>query len=579
MANGELAKIFYEMALFLDMQRVPFKPRAFEKASFALESLDEDARELYAKGGLEALESIPDVGKGIAERIEEYIKTGRIREYEQMRKKVPVDLSALKAVPGLGPKTILLLWKKLKIRNLQELENAARRGRIQAISHLGAKTEENILKGLSFLSDSGSVRFPIGFVYELVRRIEKRLGSVPSVQKAVAVGSFRRMKETVGDADFLAVSSRPKDVMNYFTSMPEVVRVYAKGPTKSMVRLSNGLDCDLRVVPRESFGAALNYFTGSKAHNVALREIAIKKGLKLNEYGLFRGQKRIAGKSEEELYRALGLRYIEPELREHGGEIEAARSGALPARLVGYDDLKGDLQVQTDWTDGAHSIETMAEAARARGLEYIAITDHTRSLAMTGGSDERKLERQMKAIARANKTFRGKFRILSGAEVNILRNGSLDIADRTLAKLDFVGAAVHSHFGLSRKEMTERVIRAMEHPHVDAIFHPTGRKIQKRAPYELDMEAVVKAAKRTGTILEIDASPDRLDLKDEYVRMCVRAGVSMIIDSDAHSVHGFGFLPFGIGQARRGWAEKRDILNTKSAEEFLRSLKGKGRKT
>lgn len=575
MVNQELSKILYEMALLLEMDDVQFKPRAYEKASLAISSLDEDVREIHRKGGRKALEEIPDVGRGIAERIEEYLKTRRIKDYERLKKKMPVDLEGLKHIEGLGPKKIKLLWQKLKIRTIADLEKAARAGKIRGIPTLGQKTEENILKGIEFVKKSGG-RFLLGEIYGLVKEVEARLAKLPGVERAVAGGSIRRMKETIGDADFLVISSRPKPVMEFFVSMPEVVHVYATGETKSMVRLTSGLDCDLRVVPKESFGAALNYFTGSKDHNVALRKIAILKGLKLNEYGLFKGKKQVAGRTEEDLYKALGLSYIEPELRENAGEIEASRAGKLPENLIGYGDLKGDLQTQTDWTDGANSIEEMAEAAKKAGLSYICITDHTRSLAMTGGADEKKLEKQMSEIDNINSRLEirdSRFKILKGAEVNIMADGSLDIADKTLAKLDCVGAAVHSSFKMSRAEMTKRITRTMENPHVDILFHPTGRIINKRPPYEIDIDGIITAAQRTGTILEIDASPERLDLKDEYIRKCAEAGVKMVIDSDAHSIHGFQFLKFGVAQARRGWAERSDILNTLPLKEFLKSLK------
>ena len=571
MANQELSKILYEMALLLDMEGVPFKPRAFDKASLSIGALDGDVGDIYKRGGLKALEEIPDVGRGIAERIEEYLKTHHVKDYERLKRKVPVDLEGLRRIEGLGPKKIKLLWQKLKVKTVADLERAARAGKIRKIASLGERTEENILKGIEFVKKAGG-RFLLGDIYDRGKDIEARLEKLPGVEKAVAAGSLRRMKETVGDADFLVVSSRPKPVMDYFVSMPEVVHVYAQGATKSLVRLKNGLDCDIRVVPKESYGAALNYFTGSKDHNVELRKIAIKMGLKLSEYGLFRGKKQVAGRTEEDLYDALGLDYIEPEMRENAGEIEAARTGKLPKELIGHKDLKGDLQTQTNWTDGANSIEEMALAARKAGLDYICITDHTRSLAMTGGADEKKLERQGREIDRLNKKLSG-ITLLKGAEVNIMADGGLDIADTTLAKLDCVGVAVHSHFKMSKAEMTRRIIRSMENPHADILFHPTGRIINRRPAYEVDMDAIIKAAHDTGTILEIDASPERLDLKDEHIRKCVAAGVKMVIDSDAHSVHGFQFLKYGVAQARRGWAEAGDILNTKPLPEFLAALK------
>lgn len=571
MVNAEISKILSEMAILLDMEEVAFKPRAFEKASLSVGLLEEDVAGMYKKGGLKALMNIPDVGRGIAERIEEYVKTHHVKDYEALKKKVPVDLEGLKQIEGLGPKKIKLLWKKLKIRTIKDLEKAARSGKIRTIPTLGAKTEENILKGIEFVKQGGG-RFLLGDIYSTVQELQGRLSRLKGVEEAIVAGSIRRMRETIGDADFLVVSRRTKPIMDYFVSMPDVTHVYARGVTKSMVRLANGLECDLRVVPREAFGAALNYFTGSKSHNVALREIAIKKGLKLNEYGLFRGKRQIAGRTEEDLYKALGMSYIQPELRENSGEIEAAIHGKLPKHLIGYDDLRGDLQVQTNWTDGANSIEEMALEAKRRGLSYIAITDHTRSLAMTGGADEKKLEKQMFAIDRLNRKLNG-ITLLKGAEVNILADGSLDIKDVTLSKLDSVGAAVHSHFRMTKREMTRRILRAMENPHVDILFHPTGRILNRRAAYEVDMDAIIQAAKKTGTILEIDASPERLDMRDEYIRRCVASGVLMVIDSDAHSTSGYAALKFGIAQARRGWAETRNILNTKPLKEFLAALK------
>ena len=571
MQNSELAQIFREIALYLEMQGVQFKPRAYEKVAYALEALEEPAAEIYQRGGLKALREIPGVGQAIGEKIEEVILTGRLKYYEELKREVPVDVRGLTAIEGVGPKSVKLLYEKLKVKNVGDLEQAARAGKIRGLPHFGEKMEQKILKGIEFLKQ-GSGRFTLGSVLPLILEIEQRLRELPEVSEVVVAGSTRRRKETIGDADILAISRKPEKVMECFVSMLEVLHVQAKGATKSMVKLKNGMDVDLRVVEQESFGAALNYFTGSKDHNVALRRIAQEKGLKLNEYGLFRGEKRIAGKTEEEVYKALGLAYIPPELRENQGEIEAAKKGELPD-LVGYGDLRGDLQTQTTWTDGSNSIEEMAAEAKRLGLEYIAITDHTKSLAMTGGSDEKKLLKQMAAIDKINRSLKG-IKVLTGAEVNINKDGSLDIEDEVLAKLDVVGVAVHSHFNLPRREMTERITKAMRNPNADILFHPTGRIIQKREPYDVDMDAIIKTAKETGTILEVDAYPDRLDLKDEHVRKAVNAGVKLVIDSDAHSTNHIRFLDFGIAQARRGWAEKKDVINTKPLKEFLKCLKG-----
>ncbi len=570
MKNNEIAKIFQAIAAYLDMEGVPFKPRAYEKAALALESMSEDVADIYKREGVKGLKGIPGIGESIAQKIAEYLETGKIEYFEELKKKIPVDVAELTAIEGVGPKMAKALYEQLGIRTIDELEQAALQGKIRKLPGFGLKKEQRVLKGISFYKQS-SGRFVLGFVVPLVEKIEAGLRRLEEVEELAVAGSNRRWKETVGDLDILVVSSNPERVMAEFTSLPEVIYVYAKGPTKSSVKLANRMDVDLRVVPRESFGAALLYFTGSKEHNIQLRNIAIKKGLKLNEYGVFKGEKRIAGETEEEVYAALGLPYIEPELREGAGEIEAAMEGRLP-KLISYGSLKGDLQVQTNWTDGAQSIAEMAEAARKAGLSYIVITDHTRSLAMTGGLDEEKLLRQMKEIDALNRKLRG-FRILKGAEVNILQDGRLDIADQVLEKLDMVGAAVHSHFGMPRSEMTRRIIRAMQNPHVDVLFHPTGRIIQRREPYDVDIDAVIRAAKETGTILEIDAYPERLDMKDEHIRKAVEAGVKMVIDSDAHQASHFGYLKLGIAQARRGWATASDVLNTKPLEQFLAALK------
>ena len=572
--NQEIARILYEIGEYLDMQGVAFKPRAYEKAAETIESLQEETTDIYKRGGLKAVEDIPGVGVSIAEKIEELIKTGRLKYYDGLKKKTPVDLSELTAVEGLGPRKIKLLYQKLGVKNLKDLERVAKTGKISKLEGFGVKSEENILKGIEFVKKSGG-RFILGFVMPEIRMIENRLRALRGIKRAEAAGSVRRRKETIGDADILVISDSPKSVMDYFVSMPEVVRVFAHGETKSAVKLKNGMDVDVRVLPEESYGAALNYFTGSKDHNIALRQLAVKKRYKLSEYGLFDGKKQIAGRTEEEIYRALGLDYIEPEMREMTGELEAAQKHTLP-KLIGYKDLKGDLQVQTKWTDGSNSIEEMAEAAMAKGLEYVAITDHTKRLAMTGGLDDKRIQKQWEEIDGLNDKWQmanRKFRVLKSTECDILKDGSLDLSDEILAKLDVVGVSVHSNFNLSKREQTERVKRAMKNPNVDIIFHPTGRLIQRRESYEVDMGELIKTAKETGTVMEIDAFPDRLDLKDQHIRMCVDLGVKMTIDSDAHAVNHFDVLEFGVAQARRGWAKREDIINAWPLEKMLGFLK------
>lgn len=401
------------------------------------------------------------------------------------------------------------------------------------------KTEQNILKGIEFAKKSRG-RYILGFTLPLIRSIEERLKALKEAKEVVAAGSVRRMKETIGDADFLVLSSKPEEVTNYFVTMPEVSDIIEKGSTKSTVKLKTGLNADIRILPEQSFGAALQYFTGNKDHNVALRKIAQKKKWKLNEYGIFKEEKQIAGTTEEEVYEKLGLQWIPPELRENRGEIEAAKEHKLP-KLIDYRDLRGDLQVHSNWTDGANSIKEMAEHAKENGLEYIVISDHSKYLAMTGGLDEKKLLKQGKEIDTLNKQLEG-IRILKGVELNILKDGSLDITDEALKKLDVVGAAVHSHFDMSREEMTKRILKAIENPNVDILFHPTTRQIQKRGQVQFDIDRIIEEAKENGTILDIDSYPDRLDLKDEHIRKAVEVGAKLGISSDAHSTAHLHYL-------------------------------------
>jgi DNA polymerase (family 10) len=567
MKNSEIAKLLRMMAIYLEMKGVQFKPQAYEKAAYSIEALDEDIVNFIQNKGKEGLRELPGVGESIAEKIIEYLQTGKIQELEELKKEVPVDVETLTSIEGVGPKIVYKLYKALKIKTIDDLEKACLEHKIRKLPGFGEKSEEKILRGIQFYKQ-GSGRFVLGLVIPLVEELIDYLKEAKEIKEVIPAGSYRRKKETIGDIDILATSDKPEKVMSHFIKFPEVSHIYAQGPTKTMVRLSNGLDVDLRVVPDKSFGAALAYFTGSKEHNIQMRELAIKKGWKLNEYGLFdKNENLIAGKTEEEVYKKLGLQWIPPEIRENHGEIELALKNALP-RLIEYNSLKGDLQVQTNWTDGQNSIEDMAKAAIKLGLQYICITDHTKSLAMTGGLDEKKLMNQSVEIDRLNKKYKGKIKILKGAEVNILKDGTLDIDDETLSKLDFVGISVHSHFNLPKSVQTERIKKALSNKFVHCLFHPTGRVINKRPAYEVDIDEIIDFAKKHNKILEIDAYPDRLDLKDEHIRKCVEKGVKMVIDSDAHSILHFNFLNLGISQARRGWAGPKDILNTLSWEEI-----------
>jgi DNA polymerase (family 10) len=499
---------------------------------------------------------------------------GDFREYKTCRNKMPEETLKLISIQDLGPRKVKMLHDELKVETVKDLERAARAGNVSGLSGFGAKSEEKILKGIAMLKKAGERRI-LADILPLTEEIERKLKAVPGVKRVVTAGSVRRRKETVGDLDMVVTTSQPKKAMDAFAKFDEVKEVLERGRRNLTALLKNRMTCDLLVVPNDVFGATLQHFTGSKDHNVIVRRMAAEKGLKLNEYGLWRGKRKLAARTEKDVYRALGLPYIEPELRTASGEVETALKGKLPD-LIPYGSVRGDLQTQTDWADGAASIEDMARAAMGFGLEYIAITDHTKTLVMAGGLDERKLTKQAKEIDRVNAKLTNEghhFTILKGAEVNVLKDGKPDISDTALAKLDFVGVAIHSNFRLPREEQTARMIRAMKNPHVDAFFHPTGRVIHRRDPYDVDIEKVLKAAKTTGTAMEIDAYPNRSDLRDVHVRMAVKKGVKLVIDTDAHHPEHLEFLDLGVAIARRGWARKRDVLNTRKVDSLLKWLK------
>ena len=551
---------------------VQFRARAYYRAADTIASLPENVTDIYDKYGVNGLLELPSVGKAIASKIEEYLKRGKMHHLEELKAKVPIDIDELYGIEGIGPKTIRMFYDKLHIKNLADLEKAATEGKLKTLPGFTEKKELDIFKQIEFFK-RGKGRLIIGEVYPLVKQIEERLQHIAGVKNAAAAGSIRRMKETIGDIDYLVAASDPERVIDFFVKMPEVQEVLGRGQAKAFVKLASGIDADLLVVPEESWGSALQYFTGSKEHSVQLRKIAISKGLRLNEWGVFKGDKRIAGTTEEEVYKILGLQWIPPEVRENAGEIELGRQGKVP-KLVEYGSLKGDLQVHSENSDGTATIEEMARGAKAFGLDYIAITDHTKSLKLAGGLEEQELLEQADRISQLNDKLREEeFRILSSAEVNIMKDGSLDIPNTVLDKLDIVGAAIHSHFNLPIETQTERLIKAAKNPSVDILFHPTGRLINKRAGYPVDIEKVIEVSKDTNTVLEIDAHYDRLDLKDEYVRMAVRKGVKLVIDSDAHHPIHYSFLTFGVAQARRGWAIQSDILNTLPADKLLNALK------
>ncbi|HET6948238.1 MAG TPA: DNA polymerase/3'-5' exonuclease PolX [bacterium] len=564
MQNRAIAAMFNDIADMLEIKEdSPFRITAYRRAARALEGLTEDVALVAARG---ALTSIPGVGKGTAEKIQEFLQTGRCTYYEELRASLPEGITTLMSVPEVGPKTAMLLNTKLGISTVEQLERACKDGLVRKLPRMGAKTEENILKGLALIRRTEE-RQPIGRVLPLAQEMLDALRALKEVKALAVAGSLRRMKESIGDIDVVATSSKPERVMEIFTTLPRVKQVLAKGPTRSSVILDSGIQADVRVVEPASFGAALQYFTGSKDHNVKVRERAVRAGLKINEYGVFRvkDDTRLAGRTEEEVYQAIGLPWIPPEVREDQGEIELAERGKLPA-LVSLKDIRGDLQMHTRWSDGSDNVERMAQAAKALGYEYIAITDHSQSLKFVGGVPVAELRANAKACKKVSDKVG--IAVLIGTECDILPDGRLDYPDEVLAELDVVVCSVHSRFRMGRDEMTARIIKAMEHPQVDIIGHPTGRLLGQRDAYEVDMERLAEAAKKTHTALEINASPQRLDLSDAHARLARERGVMLVISTDAHSRYELAQMEYGIGVARRAWVEPKDVLNTRSLKQL-----------
>jgi DNA polymerase (family 10) len=567
-ANLAVAAALEEIADRLEIQEAnPFRVRAYRNAARTVQSLGRDVQEMAARG--ETLEGTPGIGSDLAHKIAEIATRGSCAMLDRLRGEMPAAITELLQVPGLGPKRVRALWHELDVETPEQVLRAARDGRIRALHGFGEKMERGIENALAaHLTKERRVKLAVAAEYaqSMVRHLE----GVRGLDRVVVAGSFRRMRETVGDLDILATGSASAKIVQRFLEHPEVAEVRSRGTTRAGVRLRGGLGVDLRVVPTGSFGAALAYFTGSKAHNIALRRLAQERGLKINEYGVFRGDLRIAGDTEESVYAAVGLPWIAPELREDRGELDAARAGTLP-RLIELADLRGDLHVHTDATDGRDGLEAMAAAARAQGLSYVAITEHSRRQAMAHGLDAARLAQQVAAIERLNARTKG-FRVLTGIEVDILEDGSLDLPDAAIAGLDVVVAAVHSQFGLTRARQTGRILRALDNPHVRLLAHPTGRLIDEREPYDIDMPAVVRKARERGIALELNAHPERLDLIDTHCRMCRDAGVPVAINSDAHATGDFAYLRYGIGQARRGWLGRDDVLNTRALPALLAFL-------
>lgn len=564
--NLDIARIFGEIADILEIQQESaFRINAYRRAARAVESLSEDVATIAVRG---ELRKISGIGASLAEKIEEYLRTGTIAYHEELRAVMPPGLAQLMTIPEVGPKTALLLFQRLGITSVDELEQACRAGRVRTLPRLGAKTEQNILGGIERRRVQ-SVRQPLGAVLPHAQAIVETLRPVPGVEGLSVAGSLRRMRDTIADIDIVVATRSSDAVMARFVALPQAGQVLSKGPTRSSIILRHvGVQCDVRAVEPDSYGAALQYFTGSKDHNVQLREMAVRAGLRINEYGVFRveSEERIGGRTEEDIYGALHLPWIPPEIREAQGEIELAQRNALPA-LVRVEDIRGDLHMHTSWSDGTHTAEAMARAAKARGYEYAGITDHSQSLKFAGGVTIEDLRAHVDEVHPL--TDRLGIRVLIGTEVDILADGSLDYPDDVLAGLDLVIGSVHNRFKMTEAEMTRRMIRAMENPHLDILGHPTGRLVGRRPPVDLDMEALVEAARRTDTVLEINAYPDRLDLRDTHVRLARDRGALFAIGTDAHRAEHMGYMEYGVGTARRGWVEAAHVINAWPLERLL----------
>jgi DNA polymerase (family 10) len=563
--NFELARLFYEMATLLTVHDASvFRVRAYQRAAQTLETLGEDVAALAARGELQTL---PGIGHDLAARIEEYLTVGTLAQLEALRAGLPPTFLTLLEIRGLGPKTARLLWDRLGVDSVERLEQLCATGELLTVPGIRAKTCENILKGIARWK-AGRARTRLSRARAIAAQVVAALSAHGGVERIEVAGSLRRLKETVKDIDILVTSTEPARVIRTFVTLPSMIEVLAQGDTKATVRHQEGLTVDLRVVEPDAFGAALQYFTGSREHNVRLRELARRRGLSISEYGVFDEATgaRVAGVTEEDVYAAVGLSWIPPELREDTGELDAARHGRLPV-LVGADAIRGDLHAHTDWSDGHHPLERLIEAAQARGYEYIVVSDHSRSATVAGGLSVDELRAQRQKIRQLQPRHR--IRILAGTECDILGDGSMDFPDEALEELDVVLAAVHSRFKQARAEMTARIVRALENPHVDILAHPTGRLLGSREPYEVDLEAVLTAAQRHGKAVEINASPDRLDLSDAHARRAAEMGVLLAINTDTHYLANLDNLELGLGVARRAWIGPGQVLNARPLDALL----------
>jgi len=570
MKNREVAGLFDKMADILEFKgENPFKIRAYRKASRILGDLTQDIEEITEEGNLK---DIPGIGEGMAEKIVEYLKTGKISKFEEIRKGVSDELIAIMNIPGMGPKTLSMFHKEIGIANLSQLERTLENGSLIGLPGIGEKKVENLKRGIQLLKQSKG-RMNLGIAFPVAKRIVESLREKVTSSKIEWAGSLRRMRENIGDIDLLATGPDKEKILQAFTRLSEVKEILASGETKASVIVEGGIQVDLRVVEEESYGAALQYFTGSKGHNIHLRGIAKAQGIKINEYGVFKGKKKIGGKEEKDIYQVLGMQWMEPELREDRGEIEASQENRLP-RLVQESEIKGDLHVHSKWSDGTSSIEEVARAAQKRGYQYVAICDHSKSLRIAHGLDESRLMKQMDEIDRLNDRLKD-LRILKGTEVDIQVDGKLDFPDRVLEKLDWVVAGIHSGFKQERQKMTQRILRALENPYVHILAHPSGRILGERDPYAVELEEVIEAAERYGKSLEINAYFERLDLDDLHCRKAKELGVRLAIGTDAHHIEQMWMISLGIAVAKRGWLESPDLLNTLSLRNLLEWCRAK----
>ncbi|MFW7380259.1 MAG: DNA polymerase/3'-5' exonuclease PolX [Oligoflexus sp.] len=567
--NKAIAETFQQYASLLEIQgESPFRVRAYRNASDTMRNLTWDVKELIQQN--KDLTELPAIGKDIAKKIEEFVKTGHLKDLDHVKKVFPESLLELLEIQGLGPKGVRKIYDTLHVSNLNQLQELAQKGGLSKVPGFGQKTQLKLMEEINRKVESGK-RYLLPAMEAKVEELVKFIQLIPGVKKVTAAGSFRRRKATIGDLDLVVSCKRDSRVMDYFVKHGQVSEVLSKGPTRSAVRLNNGFQVDVRVVPESSYGAALLYFTGSKSHNIALRRIAQSQGKKINEYGLYQETKKLAGFTEKDIYKNLGLSFIEPELRENQGEIQAAQKGELP-QLIQIKDIKGNLHAHTDASDGRHSLEDVAQMAKEAGFEYFAITDHSKSLTVANGLDEKRLLQQMEAIDRLNETLDG-IKILKGIEVDILEDGQLDLADDILKKLDVCVASIHSHFNLDEEQQTERLVRAMDNPYVHIIGHPTGRLLQKRESYSINIERLMDAAHDRNCYLELNTQIKRLDLSDQHCRLAKEKGVKIAISTDAHRKDDFSSLRYGIDQARRAWLNPTDVINTRPWPELQKLLK------